>query len=531
MAVPWWKSAVAYQVYPRSFCDSNGDGIGDIPGIVSKLDYLSDLGIGILWLSPVYRSPMHDNGYDIADYRDIAPEYGTLTDMERLIGEADRRGIRIVMDLVVNHTSDRHGWFLEASASREAPKRDYYIWRDPAADGGPPSGLASFFGGPAWTYSPETGQYYLHLFAPQQPDLNWHNPALRRDIYDMMLWWLDRGIGGFRMDVIDLIGKDIDRGLIAEGPFLWSHLDEMFETVLRGRDVVTIGETWHASLETGRRYVQPDGRLSMIFQFDHITALWGADKNKWADRPLAFCQWKRALFDWQKLFSDSGWNSVFIGNHDLPRSVTALGDGSAAAAKSLATVLICARGTPFIYQGDELGMPNAGFTTVGQYRDVETLNMLHGALDRETALAAAARSSRDNARTPMRWTPEGGFTSGTPWIGFGPDVPSAAEQERDIQSVMAFYRRLIALRRSEEALQTGGFEPLLENHPQIVAFCRTGAASTVKVLANLSGGTAVLDRSELDGWQVLLNSHREMPAGALMPRQAVVIRRSATNRL
>jgi oligo-1,6-glucosidase len=306
---PWWKSATAYQIYPRSFCDSNGDGIGDIPGIISKLDYLADLEVGFIWLSPVYRSPMADNGYDISDYQDIAPEFGTLDDFDRLASEARDRGIGIVMDLVVNHTSDEHAWFVDARSGRQADKRDFYIWRDPAADGGPPNDMQSFFGGPAWTLDDSTGQYYLHLFDRKQPDLNWENPALRTEIWSMMNWWLDRGIAGFRMDVIDLIGKDIDRGILADGPRLHEYLQEMHRETLAGRDVVTVGEAWSATPENALLYAGRDrSELSMVFQFEHVSQQWDEKLGKWKPKPFDLVALKRTLNKWQAALADDGWN-------------------------------------------------------------------------------------------------------------------------------------------------------------------------------------------------------------------------------
>ncbi|MCK5750069.1 MAG: alpha-glucosidase, partial [Oricola sp.] len=408
----WWKSTTVYQIYPRSFRDSNGDGIGDIPGIVSKLDYLADLGIGVIWLSPVYASPMEDNGYDISDYRDIAPEFGTLADMDRLIAEAGKRGIGIVMDLVVNHTSDRHEWFEASRASRDNPKRDFYVWRDPAPDGGPPNDLPSYFAGSAWAFDEATGQYYLHLFAPGQPDLNWDNPQLRAEIYDMMNWWLDRGVAGFRMDVIDLIGKQPDRLIRNNGPKLHDYLQEMHREALAGRNVLTVGESWEATPETGLLFSGRDrDELSMVFQFQHVTSLWGEDGNKWRPRPFDLVTFKRALNEWQRALAEDGWNSLFVSNHDLPRAVSRYGDDRRhwrESATAIATVNHLMRGTPYVFQGEEIGMTNAGFTQIDQYRDVETLNFHaeHEAAGYDLAafLDGAAANGRDNARTPVQWT-------------------------------------------------------------------------------------------------------------------------------
>lgn len=501
----WWKSATGYQIYPRSFADSNGDGLGDIRGIIGKLDHLADLGIGFIWLSPVYRSPMKDNGYDISDYRDIAPEFGTLEDMDALIAAARARGIGIVMDLVVNHTSDQHDWFRQALADPSGPYRDFYIWRDPAPDGGPPSSMKAYFGGSAWERDPASGQYYLHLFTPEQPDLNWQNQALREAIWEMMTWWLDRGIAGFRMDVIDLIGKDVDAGIMEEGPYLHTFLREMHDRVLAGRDVVTIGETWNASTNTALLYSGREaGTLSMIFQFDHVKAGWDPVWEKWKPLPYDPLRLKAALFAWQEALADDGWNALFLGNHDLPRKVSTYGDGSAASAKALSTMLHLMKGTPFIYQGDEIGMTNASFPSLSDYRDVETLNMHEEMLARGMAepdfLAAAGRSSRDNARTPMQWAPgpEGGFGTGAPWIGLPAqrDGISVAEQRDDPDSVLAHHRRLVALRKAHPVIVHGRFQAELREHPQIVAYTRSTGATKLVVMANLTPQPARAELSE-----------------------------------
>ncbi|SFD88397.1 glycoside hydrolase family 13 protein [Roseivivax sediminis] len=504
----WWQSAAGYQIYPRSFQDSNGDGIGDIPGILSRLDHLADLGIGFVWLSPVYRSPMVDNGYDIADYRDIAPEFGTLADMDRLIAEARARGIGIVMDLVVNHSSDRHAWFEAARTSREAPEHDYYIWRDPAPDGGPPSELQACFGGPAWTFAPEVGRYYLGFFSPAQPDLNWQNPALRREIYDMMNWWFDRGIAGFRMDVISLIGKDVDAGLFEEGPDLHPFLQEMHRETFAGRDVVTIGESWSVSPETAPLYCGRDrGELDMVFQFNHVVQGWDPVHGKWKPRPFDLPRMKRVLNDWQAALAEDGWNSLFLSNHDLPRHVSVYGDDGAhrvASAKAWATALHLMRGTPFVYQGEEIGMTNRRFADLSEFRDLETLNH-HAAetargVSEDDFLAGANITSRDHARTPMQWSaaPGAGFTAGTPWIGLNPNHEwiNVAADRADPDGVFERYRRLIALRRDHPIFVTGHHTPLAEDHPAVLAYLREDARQTALVVANLTSAPAVLDLPE-----------------------------------
>ncbi|TFL17359.1 alpha-glucosidase [Jannaschia formosa] len=489
----WWQKATGYQIWPRSFQDSNGDGIGDLPGILSRLDHLEELGVGFVWLSPVYASPQADMGYDIADYRAIAPEYGTMEDMDRLIAEAGKRGIRIVMDLVVNHSSDEHAWFQASRASRDAELRDFYIWRDPGPDGGPPTDLQAIFGGPAWTLDQETGQYYFHLFHPKQPDLNWENPALRAEIHDMMTWWLDKGIGGFRMDVIELIGKDPDRGITTDGPKLHDYLAEMREKVLDGRDVISIAEAWAATPMSARRYCE---NLSMVFQFSHIMEGWHAEHGKWHPLPRDLSALKRVLFDWQTALEGHGWNSLFWGNHDLPRAVSQYGSEThrVASAKALATVLHLLKGTPYIYQGEEIGMTNAGFTRIGQYRDVETLNfhtirMAEGG-DEAAFLAGARANGRDNSRTPVQWddSPGAGFTTGTPWIDLGqshPEVNVASDRE-DPDGVLARYRALAALRRESVVVRQGRTVPEDIGDPQVMAYARDHPEGRIAVAANLS---------------------------------------------
>jgi oligo-1,6-glucosidase len=494
----WWHRATGYQIYPRSFADSNDDGIGDIPGIIAHLDHLADLGVGFVWLSPVFASPMVDNGYDISDYRDIAPEFGTLDDMDRLIEEARRRGIRIVMDLVVNHSSSLHPWFLAARASRGAAEHDYYIWRDPAPDGGPPDDARAAFGGSAWSYAEEVGRYYFHYFSPAQPDLNWRNPALRAEIYDMMRWWTDRGVAGFRMDVISLIGKDVDARIYEEGPDLHEHLQEMHREVLAGRDLLTVGESWSVSPETGLLYCGSDrGELDMVFEFSHIREGWHPEHGKFAPMPFDLVAFKRAVFDWQLLTQDDGWHALFLSNHDLPRQVsfyTNDGEHRRAAARMLATVMHLLKGTPFVYQGEEIGMTNARFERIDQYRDLETLNHFEEQIARgvpvETFIAGANRNSRDNSRTPMQWTsgPNGGFTNGTPWIEVNPNYTeiNVAQDRADPDSVLAHYRKLIALRREHPIIAFGRTEPLLRDDPHVFAYRRMLGQSVLIVVANFT---------------------------------------------
>ncbi len=537
----WWKNAVGYQIYPRSFCDSNGDGVGDIPGIISKLDHLADLGVGFIWLSPVFRSPMADNGYDISDYRDIAPEFGTLEDFDRLLAEAKARGIGIVMDLVVNHSSDEHPWFQDARTSRDSRFRDFYIWRDPGPDGGLPNDLQSLFGGPAWEFDAATGQYYLHFFDRKQPDLNWENPALRAAVYEMMNWWFDRGIAGFRMDVIDLIGKQPDQGIVADGPRLHDYVQEMHRESLAGRDVVTVGEAWSATLDNALLYTGRDrDELSMVFQFSHVTAGWDERFGKWRDLPCDLVELKRVFNAWQGALAEDGWNSLFWSNHDLPRAVSKYGDDGewrTRSAKALATVLHLMKGTPYIYQGEEIGMTNTAFARVEDFDDVEIrsnypIQTARGLSD-EAFLAGANANGRDNARTPMHWdaSANAGFTSGPPWLAVNPNYPqiNAASDRADPDGVFAYYQQLIALRRAHPVIAEGRFTPLLEEHPAIWAYSREHDGQRLTMLANLSGAAQSVDLPEagaVSGESLIANlSTRNSLAGTiqLAPWEAVAV--------
>ena len=501
----WWHNATVYQVYPRSFCDLNGDGIGDIPGITSKLDYLRSLGIDVIWLSPIYKSPMDDNGYDISDYQDIAPEFGTLADFDKLVAEAGKRGIGIMLDLVVNHTSDEHPWFLDSRKGPDNPFRDFYIWSKPAADGGPPNGLKSSFGGPAWTLDPESGEYYLHLFSRRQPDLNWENPKVRAEIYRMMNWWLERGIAGFRMDVIDYIGKQVDQEIIHDGPHLHDYLQEMNRETFGNRDIMTVGETWSATPGSALLY---SGRnrheLSMVFQFEHVTQQWDEVYGKWRSKPFDLVKLKSVLGKWQYALSDDGWNSLFWGNHDLPRAVSKYGDATGypvESAKMLATVLHLMKGTPFIYQGEEIGMTNVPFTAIEQYRDIETLNMhrlhIEAGLSPEEFIKGANENGRDNARTPMQWSaaPYGGFSTGVPWIEVNPNYPTInAELEMtDEKSIWNHYRKLIALRKSHEVIVYGTYQSWLDSHPDVFVYSRTLDKERLVVVANFTARTVTAE--------------------------------------
>lgn len=492
----WWHTATVYQIYPRSFCDSDGDGVGDIPGIISRLDYLQSLGITVIWLSPIFTSPMDDNGYDISDYQGIAPEFGTLADFDRLVAEARKRGIGIVLDLVVNHTSDEHPWFREARRSPDNPYRDYYVWRRPPAEGGLPSALESTFGGPAWTLDPQTGEYYLHLFSRRQPDLNWENPQVRAEVYRMMNWWLDRGIAGFRMDVIDLIGKQVDGGITSDGPHLHDYLQEMNRETFGSRDVLTVGEAWSATPTSALLYSGRDRReLSMVFQFEHVTQFWDQTYGKWRPRPFDLVALKAVFGKWQTALAEDGWNSLFWGNHDLPRAVSRYGDTTGfhvESAKMLATVLHLMKGTPFVYQGEEIGMTNVPFTSIDQYKDIETLNMhrLHveAGLSPDDFIRGANESGRDNARTPMQWSsaPQGGFTTGSPWIEVNPNFATlnAETQVDDDQSIWSHYRKLIDLRKHHQVIVYGRYQSWLDQHPDVFVYSRTLEGDCLIVLAN-----------------------------------------------
>ncbi|MBW9114797.1 alpha-glucosidase [Rhizobium cauense] len=501
----WWHQSTIYQVYPRSFADSNGDGVGDLEGIISKLEYLKALGIEIIWLSPIYASPMDDNGYDISDYSAIAPEFGTLADFDRLVADAKSRGIGIIMDLVVNHTSDEHPWFIDARSSTDSAYRNYYIWRKPAENGAPPNALTSSFGGSAWTLDPITNEYYLHLFSRRQPDLNWENPSVREEIYKMMNWWLDRGIAGFRMDVIDYIGKQVDQSIVTDGPHLHDYLKEMHQATFGSRDVLTVGETWSATPGSALLYSGRERKeLSMVFQFEHVTQQWDEIYGKWRSRPFDLVKLKSVLSKWQYALSDDGWNSLFWGNHDLPRAVSKYGDVKGfpvESAKMLATVLHLLRGTPFVYQGEEIGMTNAPFTKIEQYRDVETLNMhrlhLEAGLSPEEFIKGASENGRDNARTPMQWTSgaNAGFTTGIPWIEVNRNY-TAINAERavtDEQSIWNHYRKLIALRKKHSVIVYGRYQSYLDQHPDVFSYTRSLNSERLVVMANFSARTICVD--------------------------------------
>jgi oligo-1,6-glucosidase len=555
MSAPdWWKSAVVYQVYPRSFQDSDGDGVGDLRGILNRLDHLERLGVDVVWLSPIYRSPQADNGYDISDYQDIDPTFGTLADFDELLAAMHSRGIKLVMDLVVNHTSDEHAWFAESRSSRDNPKRDWYWWRParPGTVGGEPgaepTNWESFFSGSVWEWDEATGEYYLHLFDRKQPDLNWENPEVRRAVHDMMRWWLDRGVDGFRMDVINLISKHVELpdgpvrderrwgdggAFTANGPRLHEYLQEMHREVFDGRDgLITVGETPGATVDDAVLFTDPARReVDMVFQFEHVGLDHGI--SKFRPRPLEPGELAASLTRWQDGLADRGWNSLYLENHDQPRSVSRFGDDAAhwrASATALATMLHLQRGTPYVYQGEELGMTNAPFSVIDEYRDVESLNAYAEEVASGTAVADAISGlsymSRDHARTPMQWdaSPNAGFTDGTPWIAVNPnhDRINAAAQAGDPDSVFEYYRRLIALRHERPIVGHGSFERADAGHPAIFAFERVLGDDRLLVLANLSsaGHVPAFDADVAERWRrarVLLANEADAAASVDAP--------------
>ncbi|GEP65081.1 alpha-glucosidase [Clostridium beijerinckii] len=517
----WWKESVVYQVYPRSFNDSNGDGIGDLRGIIEKLDYLKELGIDVIWLSPVYKSPNDDNGYDISDYEDIMDEFGTMEDMDDLIEEGNKRGIKILMDLVVNHTSDEHKWFIEAKKSKDNPYRDYYIWRDPV-NGEEPNDLRSTFSGSAWQYDETTGQYYLHLFSKKQPDLNWENEEVRNRIYKMMNFWIDKGIGGFRMDVIELIGKIPDKKVTHNGPKLHEYIREMNKKTFGGKDLLTVGETWGCTTEIAKKYSNPDdSELSMIFQFEHILLDQQPGKEKWDLKPLELLDLKKALSRWQVELEGTGWNSLFWNNHDVPRIVSRWGNDKeyrVESAKMLATLLHGMKGTPYIYQGEELGMTNVRFESLEDYKDIETLNMYNErkkqGYTHEEIMLSIYTKGRDNARTPIQWddSQNAGFTSGQPWLKVNPNYKeiNVKSQLKDENSIFNYYKKLIKIRKTNPVVVHGKYELILEENKEIFAYTRTLENEMLLVICNFTGNETefVLERKfEFKSKELLISNY------------------------
>ena len=529
----WWKSAVVYQIYPRSFQDTTGSGVGDIPGIIQRLDYLQTLGVDVIWLSPVCASPQVDNGYDISDYQDIDPLFGTLEDMRTLIREGKRRGIGIMMDLVLNHTSDQHRWFRQARQSRNNPYHDYYVWRN-GRPGELPNDMQAVFGGPAWEWVPEVEQYYFHQFAPQQPDLNWDNPVLRREIYDMILWWMDQGVEGFRLDVIDQIAKDPDRKITNNGPRLHEFLRELSAETFRKGCLVTVGEAWGADIPRAKLYSAPDGsELSMVFQFEQMCLDQQPGKEKWDLAPLPFVKMKQSFARWQQALHGCGWNSLFLDNHDLPRIVSRWGNDGVyreRSAKLLATMLHGMQGTPYIYQGEELGMTNIKLP-IGQYRDVEIQNfyqrrMAEGYPESEV-MASIYAKGRDNARTPMQWTAgeNAGFTTGTPWLPVNPNhtAVNAEAELADPDSVFAYYQKLIALRKQYPVFVDGDFTLREEDHPRLFVYERAMPGAQMLVVCNFGDEATTWTLPEAwQGGRVLIENC-PASAGALQPWEARIL--------
>ncbi|MCE7790905.1 alpha-glucosidase [Salipaludibacillus sp. CUR1] len=511
----WWKESVIYQIYPRSFNDSNGDGIGDLKGITEKLDYLKQLGIDVIWLSPVYKSPNDDNGYDISDYKDIMDEFGTMEDWEELLEAAHSRGLKIIMDLVVNHSSDEHAWFAESRKSKDNPYRDYYIWRPGKEDGSEPNNWESAFSGSAWEYDETTGEYYLHLFSKKQPDLNWENPTVRQEVYEMMRWWLDKGIDGFRMDVINFISKV--PGLpdapnpegekyvsgsqyFMNGPRIHEFLHEMNEEAIKDYDVMTVGEMPGVGPDEAVNYTKEENEeLNMVFQFEHVD-LDSGPGGKWDLRPLRLKDLRDNLVKWQKALEQDGWNSLYMNNHDQPRMVSRFGnDGKfhKESAKMLATLLHMMKGTPYIYQGEEFGMTNVQFEDINDYKDIETLNMYREKRDEgvshEELMKRIYVKGRDNARTPVQWddSKNAGFTTGTPWIKVNPNYKeiNAAAAVNDENSIFSYYQKLIELRHQNETVVNGSFDIMLNDHKEVFAYKRELNGETLLVYCNFYEGS------------------------------------------
>lgn len=552
----WWKESVVYQIYPRSFMDSNGDGIGDIKGITSKLDYLKELGIDVIWLSPVYQSPNDDNGYDISDYQEIMQEFGNMEDFDEMLAAAHERGIKIMMDLVVNHTSDEHRWFVESRKSKDNPYRDYYIWRD-AKDGREPNNWGSCFGGSAWQYDETTDMYFLHLFSKKQPDLNWDNKVVRREVFDMMTWWLEKGVDGFRMDVISMISKvpglpdgpkdkdalygDFGPSVI-NGPHVHDYLKEMRKEVLSKFDTITVGETSGVTVEEAVKYAADDeSELNMVFQFEQ-NDLDGGEHGKWNLNKIYLPDLKAVLNRWQTYLEGKAWNSLYWSNHDQPRIVSRLGNDTEAyrelSAKMLATCLHMMKGTPYIYQGEELGMTNVPFASMDEFRDIESINAYreyteNGIIAPEDMMKYLNYKSRDNARTPMQWSDEenGGFTKGTPWIKINPNYTTinAREQMEREDSVFHYYQKLISLRKKEPVIVYGTFALLMPEDEDIFMYTRTYEQEKLLVICNFSQKERELEiPEEWERGTILLGNYKDAAVGrkmCLRDYEAIVIKK------
>ncbi len=552
----WWKESVVYQIYPRSFCDSNGDGIGDLNGITGKLDYLKELGIDVIWLSPVYKSPNDDNGYDISDYQAIMDEFGTMEDFDRMLATAHEKGIKIMMDLVVNHTSDEHKWFIESRKSTDNPYRDYYIWRPAKEDGSLPNNWGSCFSGPAWEYDKTTDMYFLHLFSKKQPDLNWDNPAVRQDVFDMMNWWLKKGVDGFRMDVISLISKepglpDKETGIngyatfnvSANGPHVHEYLQEMRQKALNNADTITVGECSGVTLEEAKKYARSDEKeLNMVFQFEHMDVDSDEKAGKWTTRKMDLRNLKKILTRWQKGLQDIAWNSLYWENHDQPRSVSRFGNDSdeyrEISAKMLATCIHMMQGTPYVYQGEELGMTNCPFNTLDNFRDLESINAFHelteqGKMTEEDMMAAIVYKGRDNARTPMQWDDSAyaGFSTTNPWIMVNPNYTkiNAKDQVNREDSVFKYYQKLIKLRHESELIVYGTYDLILDDDKDIYAYIRTLGDEKLIVYCNFSENTREVELpEEFVNKKVLISNYSDAKANqkiTLRPYEAIVIQK------
>lgn len=550
----WWKNAVVYQIYPRSFKDSNGDGIGDLEGIYEKLDYLAELGIDVIWMSPVYKSPNDDNGYDISDYQDIMDDFGTMDDFDRVLKKAHSLNIKIMMDLVVNHTSDEHKWFIESKKSKDNPYHDYYMWADPDKNGNPPNRWESCFSGSAWEYVESVGQFYLHSFSRKQPDLNWDNPKVREEVFKMMTWWCDKGIDGFRMDVISMIskypglpdgpenGNGYTGNTSCDGPNIHKYLREMNKKVLSKYRLITVGECPGVNAEQAKKYANIDGsELDMIFQFEHVSgsALKPCHHGKWDGEAMTMPELRANFTKWQKDLEGCAWNSLFLSNHDQPRCVSRFGNDSEQyrelSAKMLATMTHFQKGTPYVYQGEELGMTNAYMENIADYRDIESLNAYKELTTKEnipakTVMGYIKAVGRDNARTPMQWdaSENGGFTSGTPWLQVNKNYKTinAAAQVNDPDSVFAYYKKLIALRHTNEVMVNGVYDVLIPDHPQIYAYTRTLGDKQLLVLCNDSD-TNVAIPAELQekihaAKNILIQNYKDTDESTLRPYEAVV---------
>ena len=546
----WWKEAVVYQIYPRSFADSNGDGIGDLNGITAHLDYLKDLGVDVLWLSPVYASPNDDNGYDISDYRAIMKEFGTMEDFDRMLEGIHARGMKLVMDLVVNHSSDEHPWFIESRKGPDNPYRDWYIWRD-GKDGGAPNNWGSCFSGSAWEKDEASGQYYMHLFSKKQPDLNWANPKVRDAVFDMMTWWCEKGIDGFRMDVISMIGKEsFEDGPVAPGalygdfaPFCQHtetthrYLREMRERVLNKYDLLTVGECGGTPADACRYAADDGSELNMSFCFEHTDGISDpTEMGKWSDHGVPLPEFREIMNRWQTQMQGVAWNSVYLSNHDQPRQVSRFGNDSPLwrerSAKMLATLIHMMRGTPYVYQVEELGMSNIYFTEIGQYQDIEVRNAWRqwvesGRVHPEDMLRWLAKISRDNARTPMQWTdgPQAGFTDGTPWLPVNPNyvTVNAEAETADPDSVFNYYRKLIALRHSHDIIVYGDYVPLLEDDPCVYAYRRTLDGAELTVLCNWTDRSVPCTLNSDDLGEELISNYGGHKPGELLPYEARVL--------